>query len=165
MNAEIVQRHNEVVSSEDDVYVLGDLCLGGAESLASNRQLISSMNGKLHIVVGNHDTPRRIEMYKTLPNIVEIAEVGLKLKHGKYNFICTHYPCLTGNLERESLKQMTCNFYAHTHQTSNFFEDRPYCYHVGVDSHSCYPVNIETAIEEMNDKVRECVNYLDNEIN
>lgn len=163
MNVEIVRRHNEMVAPEDDVYVLGDLCLGGADSLELNRQLISSVNGKLHIVAGNHDTDRRIEMYKSLPNVVEISEVGLKIKYGKYRFICTHYPMLTGNFERESLKQMMCNFYGHSHQATNFFEDRPYCYHVGVDSHFCFPVNIETAIEEMNNKVRECVSFLDEE--
>ena len=70
---------------------------------------------------------------------------------------------LTGNLEKESLKQMTLNLYGHTHQTSNFYEDRPYCLHVGVDSHNGYPVNLDDIIVMMNEKVQECKNFLDDE--
>lgn len=51
MNSALVERHNSLVTSEDDVYILGDLCLGGAESLEKSRELISSMNGKLHVVL------------------------------------------------------------------------------------------------------------------
>ena len=68
---------------------------------------------------------------------------------------------LTGNLEKESLKQMSLNLYGHTHQTTNFYMDMPYMYHVGVDSHNCYPVLIDNIIQEMNDKVKECIDYLD----
>ena len=30
---------------------------------------------------------------------------------------------------------------------NNFFENRPYMYHVGVDSHDCYPVLLEDAVD------------------
>ena len=59
---------------------------------------------------------------------------------------------------------MSCNFYGHTHQTSNFYNDMPYMYHVGVDSHDGYPVDIDVAIEEMHQKVRECKDFLDEEV-
>jgi hypothetical protein len=55
---------------------------------------------------------------------------------------------------------MSCNFYGHTHQIKNFYEDRPYMYHVGVDSHDGYPVDIDVAIEEMYAEVKECVEFL-----
>ena len=73
----------------------------------------------------------------------------------------THFPCMTGNLEKESLKQMTLNLYGHTHQKTNFYEDRFYMYHVGVDSHNGYPVLLDDIIQEMKDKVKECVDFLD----
>jgi len=55
---------------------------------------------------------------------------------------------------------MTLNLYGHTHQRTNFFEDRPYMYHVGVDSHDCYPVSLDKVIEDMNLKVKECIEML-----
>jgi calcineurin-like phosphoesterase family protein len=113
-------------------------------------------------VLGNHDTPSRQVLYKELPNVVEI-EWAIMLTYRKYHFFMTHFPCMTGNLEKESLKQMTLNLYGHTHQGSNFYEDRPYMYHVGVDSHNGYPVLLDDIIEEMYAKVKECVAFLDEE--
>lgn len=159
MNLAQVQKWNETVEDDDDIYVLGDLMLGDS----NNIEFIKQLKGKIHIVLGNHDTANREKMYRELPNVVEIAEVGIRLQYKKHHFILTHYPMLTGNLEKESLKQMTLNLYGHTHQNTNFYEDRPYMFHVGVDSHNGYPVNLDDIIMMMNEKVQECKNFLDNE--
>lgn len=160
MNEEIIKRHNLAVKPEDDVYLLGDICLGGNENLENNKKLIEQLNGKLHIILGNHDTATREQMYKELPNVVEVAEVGVRFKYKKHHFILTHYPMITGNLEAESLLQMSLNLYGHTHQASNFYKDMPFCYHVGVDSHNCYPVNLDIVILNMHHKVNECIELL-----
>lgn len=159
MNLAQVQKWNETVEDDDDIYALGDLMLGDS----NNIEFIKQLKGKIHIVLGNHDTANREKMYRELPNVVEIAEVGIRLQYKKHHFILTHYPMLTGNLEKESLKQMTLNLYGHTHQNTNFYEDRPYMFHVGVDSHNGYPVNLDDIIMMMNEKVQECKNFLDNE--
>jgi hypothetical protein len=39
--------------------------------------------------------------------------------------------------------------------------DMPFMYHVGVDSHNCYPVLLDDIIEEMHQKVEECKRFLD----
>lgn len=158
MNDEYVNRWNSVVNAEDDVYCLGDLMLGDP----SNIEYIKKLNGKIHIVYGNHDTNNRRKMYAELPNVVETAW-AIMLDYKKYHFFMTHFPCLTGNLEKESLKQCTCNLFGHTHQTTNFYNDLPFMYHVGVDSHNGYPVSLDIIIEQMNAKVRECRSYLDEE--
>lgn len=159
MNEVIVQKWNAVVSAEDDAYILGDVILGDP----SNIEYVERLNGKLHIVLGNHDTANREKMYRELSNVVEVAEVGIRLKYKKHHFVLTHYPMMTGNLEKESLKQMSLNLYGHTHQVSNFYNDMPFMYHVGVDSHDCYPVLLDNIIEEMYAKVKECVAFLDEE--
>lgn len=159
MNETIVQKWNDTISTEDDVYVLGDIILGDP----SNIEYVKRLNGKFHIVLGNHDTANREKMYRELPNVVEIAEVGIRLKYKKHHFVLTHYPMMTGNLEKESLKQMSLNLYGHTHQASNFYNDIPFMYHVGVDSHDCYPVLLDDIIEEMYAKVKECKAFLDEE--
>ena len=160
MNEAYVARWNEIVTDEDDVYVCGDLMLGDT----SNIEYLKRLNGKIHIVLGNHDTATREKMYRELPNVVEIAEVGIRLKYKKHHFVLTHFPMLTGNLEKESLKQMTLNLFGHTHQTSNFYNDMPFMYHVGVDSHNGYPVSLDDVIEEMYAKVKECKEFLDEEV-
>ena len=157
MNEWIVFHHNKLVQPDDHVYVLGDLILGDS---VAGINYIKRMNGQLHIVRGNHDTDRRWELYKELPNVVDMQN-AMYLKYKKHHFYLSHYPTLTGNLEKESLTQMTLNLYGHTHQISNFYMDMPYMYHVGVDSHDCKPVLLDDIIEEMRQKVEECKQFLD----
>lgn len=161
MNEAIVERHNSVVAPDDEVYVLGDLCLGGGEwsITQANRALIERMNGHLHIVIGNHDTDSRVEMYGLCDN-VETINYAEKIRYNGYHFFMTHFPCLTSNLEKESLKQCTISLFGHTHQQTNFHNDIPFMYHVGMDSHNCYPVLLDDAIEDMKNKVRECKEQL-----
>ena len=157
MNEFQVEKWNMLVQDEDEVYVLGDLSLGPHTNI---EKYVPRLKGKIHIILGNHDTYAREEIYKTLDNVVEVVPAA-RLKYGKYNFFLTHYPCLTGNLEKEHLTQMTLNLYGHTHQKTNFYEDRTYMYHCGVDSHDGYPVNIDTIIYSMKNKVKECEEYLE----
>ena len=46
--------------------------------------------------------------------------------------------------------------YGHTHQKSNFYQDIPFMYHVGLDSHDCYPVSFEQIIIDIRNKIGEC---------
>lgn len=150
MNDEIVRRWNEAVAPDDDVYHLGDVMLNDDDQ---GLKLLKSLKGNIHIVLGNHDTEKRIKLYETCWNVVEI-ELAIRLKYKGYHFFLTHFPCMTGNIEKESLKQCTCNFFGHTHQDTNFYNDYPFMYHVGLDSHSCYPISIDDAIEEMKKEYR-----------
>ena len=158
MNEQIVKRHNSLVAEDDDVYVLGDLCLGGggAEVLTRAKAFIESMNGKLHIILGNHDTPARQEMYMMCKNVVDVKYADM-IHYRGYHFYLSHFPTITSNLEKETLKQCTICLFGHTHQNNNFFMDMPFMYHVGVDSHNSTPVLLDDAIEEMKAKVKECL--------
>lgn len=153
MNNTLIERWNSIVDDEDDVYILGDLVLGPI----GNVDLLKELKGRIHIVFGNHDTDMRRTIYKELPNVVE-ADWAIMLKYRKYHFYLTHFPSMTGNIEKESLKQCTLNLFGHTHQTEKFFNDLPYMYHVGVDTHNGYPVLLDNIIEEMNNKFKEVNN-------
>lgn len=156
MNKAIVERWNAVVQPDDIVYVLGDIMLNNNDE---GMRLLESLKGHIRIVLGNHDTATRQNLYPTSPN-VEDVQLAAMLKYKGYHFFMTHYPCMTGNLEKESLKQMTLNLYGHTHQQTNFYQDMPFIYHVGLDSHNCTPVHIDQIIEDMKAKVEECKEML-----
>ena len=154
----IIEKFNSVVRPEDDLYLLGDLMLGDNEhGLNCLRQL----NGNLHILWGNHDTNVRKELYETLPNVVEIFGYAGMLKYRKWRFYLSHYPTITDNLNDISKpwEQVKC-LYGHTHQKTNFYNDNPLLYHVGVDSHNCYPVSIDQIVEDIRAKFLECKNML-----
>jgi calcineurin-like phosphoesterase family protein len=61
MNDEIVRRWNEVVAPDDDVYHLGDVMLNDNDL---GLKLLKSLKGNIHIVLGNHDTEKRIKLYE-----------------------------------------------------------------------------------------------------
>jgi len=157
MNVEIEKRWNALIGEDDHVYILGDLMLGGASN--KGMDILKRLNGNLHIVIGNHDTDNRISLYRTLPNVKSITYAA-KVRYEGYKFYLTHFPSMTGNLEKESLKQMTLNLSGHTHSKSKFYNDIPYIYNVAVDAHDCRPVAIEQIIKDMNDKVEECKEQL-----
>lgn len=162
MNEAIIERHNKTVETIDTVYVLGDLCLGGGERdvLNKNKILIESLKGDLKIILGNHDTLNRIQIYNECKNATVLGYANL-IKYRKYHFYISHFPAITSNIsDGAGLKQRILNLYGHTHQKSNFFDDSPFMYHVGVDSHGCKPIDIDTMIAEMYDKVKECIDQL-----
>lgn len=148
---EIIKRYNEIVTDEDDVYCLGDLMLKDTEF---GMNCVKQLKGKIHIIRGNHDSDTRIELYKTLPNVVEICEAKT-LKVGKQHYFLCHYPTMTANYDDKPYHNHIINLYGHTHQQTNFYNNNPFMYHVGVDSHDCYPVSIEQINEDIHDKVNE----------
>ena len=94
MNEVYVYRLNSLVTNDDDGYILGDLMLGSPENI----EFIRRLNGRLHIVYGNHCTPFRRDLYNKLPNLVE-ANWVIMLDYKKYHFYMSHFPTLTGNLD------------------------------------------------------------------
>ena len=146
MNKAIIENWNAVVTDEDTVYLLGDVIMG--EDLQAGLRLISKLKGKKYLAYGNHDTDARLKAFKTNRFFADI-QMGYRLKYGKKNFILTHYPTVTDNGE----DTRTINLYGHTHQNeSNFFEERVYMYHVGMDSHDCTPICIDDIIAEIKSK-------------
>lgn len=145
MNTEIIKRHNSIVTNNDIVYVLGDCIMG---DLNAGLKMLIKMKGQKYLAFGNHDTNARLKAFKD-NNIFKDIQMGYRIIVGKKKTaILTHYPTVTANGE----DTRTINLYGHTHQEDNFFENKPYMYHVGVDSHSCYPVNIDDILEEIKNK-------------
>lgn len=107
---------------------------------------LNKLNGKIHIILGNHDTNSRISLYSQLEQVVEVTYATM-IKYKKGLFYLSHYPTFTANYEEEGpWHKNIINLYGHTHQQTNFFNDNPFMYHVGVDSHDCYPVSIDEII-------------------
>ena len=65
----IIENWNSVVAPNDEVYHLGDVMLGDNEH---GIECLKKLNGKIHILIGNHDTDTRIELYSQCPNVVSI---------------------------------------------------------------------------------------------
>ena len=131
-----------VVGMDDDVFHLGDFCLGGAAEWTS---VLNRLNGNIHLIVGNHDlknlrqgfTNRFVEVVMQRHIVVE--------KHCIY---LNHYPflCFSG-----SYKDDTWQLFGHVHTRKNntgIDANRlqylyPTQYDVGVDNNNFTPVSYD----------------------
>lgn len=145
----IVKNWNEIISFDDDVYVLGDLMLGKNDAGISR---IKSLNGKLHIIIGNHDTRQRIELYKQLYNVESVDYVTL-LKYNNTTFYLSHYQTITSQPEfaKPTYEKNIINLHGHTHQTNPI--TNKYTYNVGVDANDMRPISIDEVIKRLKENV------------
>lgn len=152
----IIKNWNEIVNPNDDIYHLGDVMLNDNDH---GIECINRLNGRIHLILGNHDTESRIELYKTCPNIVEICHAK-ELKIGKNYFWLCHYPTITANYDDDKswAKHLIC-LYGHTHQKTKFYtyptEDgsyNPYMYCVCLDAHNNRPVELQEIIDDIKAK-------------
>lgn len=140
MNEDIIKKWNEVVTPGDDVYHLGDVMLGDNEK---GLYMLNRLNGRIHIVLGNHDTETRRVLYEGSWNVCEIAYADM-IKYGKNHLYLSHYPTLIGQFDAHKHHGLI-NLCGHTHQTEPFVPEwhNPYIYNVGMDAHDMRPVGLD----------------------
>jgi len=85
MNEGIVQRWNETVGPDDEVWHLGDFAIRQPQQLVAD--LLARLHGRKHLVVGNNDPPATTELdgWESVQPYVEIAVEGVSL-------VLCHYP-------------------------------------------------------------------------
>ena len=138
MNEALVQKWNEKVSVEDTVYVLGDLSMGRVEVAI---EYIKRLNGKIILIRGNHDTPKRIEAYKEIG--IEVHDIFYLPYKGRYFILC-HFPIANEEFIRMVIEDNSevVNLYGHVHSNAPVgYKDGTY--HVGVDTNRLTPISIE----------------------
>lgn len=156
MNETEITNWNNTVTNEDDIYVLGDFFLGTNHEFIINT--LNQLKGRIHLIIGNHDSDAKLNLYKQCSNIVEIAYATV-IKYKNRLYYLSHYPTLTANLDNDPNRAIF-NLFGHTHSKDKFYEDRPYMYNVACDAHNSTPVSIETINNDIYNKINECLSYL-----
>ena len=150
MNNVIIENWNKLIKPNDTVIHLGDVMLNNNEE---GIKCLESLNGNITIIIGNHDTNRRINLYKEAKNVTNV-EFGTRLNYKGYSFFCSHYPSICSNFDmNEPLKKQVINLCGHSHTVNHFADmdkDKGYIYHCELDAHSMYPVSIDTIIYNVN---------------
>lgn len=149
----IIKNWNEIVQPEDDVYLLGDVMLNDNDYGLS---CLKQLNGRIHIIRGNHCTNTRIALYNNCSNVVEVCDAKW-LKVGKQSFFLSHYPCLTGNHdEGEPLNRKIVNLCGHSHCQDNFADfDKGLIFHCELDTNNCYPLSIDEIIKRIKEHIEQ----------
>lgn len=143
MNETLIKNWNDKVTAEDTVYVLGDLAMGTVEA---SRACIERLNGKIVLIRGNHDSPKRIAMYKELG--IEVHDIYYLPYKGRYFILC-HFPIASEEFIKMVIQDNSevVNLYGHVHGNA----PKGYVngtYHVGVDTNNLAPISIQQVWEE-----------------
>ena len=162
MNEAIIERWNSVVKEGDTVYHLGDVVMGHYDA-----NILCRLNGLIRFIRGNHDTVNKISgiyeagrrAHKSWAYYDSTFPTSELIKFGKISLFLCHYPVLTANFDEKHFSQHVIGLHGHTHQKGNWlFPDNPFLYHVGMDSHNCYPVHIDEVITDIRQRWTELGN-------
>lgn len=107
-DAEIMERWNNSVSENDDVFILGDVSWYSAAKTAG---LMQRLNGTKHLIIGNHDG--ELLKSKSYRNCFQEIERYLEFEDEGQKIILCHYPILSFN----SMYQGAWHFYGHVHSS------------------------------------------------
>lgn len=143
----IIKNWNKVIKNDDLVYILGDLMLNDD---VQGRKNFNQLNGNKIIILGNHDTESRKLFYPHLRGVQDIKIADI-INYDNWSFYLSHYPVKLGsfNPDRKINKTIYC-LCGHTHTTDRW-EDFEECksYHVELDAHNCFPINITDIINDI----------------
>ena len=149
MNRTIINNWNDIISRNDDVYILGDFAWRNDVGCAALKQL----KGNKYLIRGNHDRTNSA-MESHFVWIKDYAEI----KDGDKHIVLCHYPIA----HWRNADYGTIHLYGHIHsgRDSRPFEEYkklmwtrglPYeCYNVGCMLHNYKPVTLEEIISENN---------------
>jgi calcineurin-like phosphoesterase family protein len=92
MNESLIQTFNDKVDKDDTVYCLGDFAFMHANDL---RDILSRLNGNIHLIYGNHDKVIRsnVDIQKQFASVGEYKEVTIDKQH----IVMCHYPMVIWN--------------------------------------------------------------------
>ena len=148
-DTEILKRWNSIVTPEDTVYILGDLCMSGNEK--EWNRVYKVLNGEKIVIWGNHDTNNKLNKYQIEYGMTYLGFASIYRYNKKKMFYLSHYPTLVGNFEEE---RFFWNLSGHTHSSNKFEFGQYSIYNVAMDAHNCCPVSIEQIVKDI-DKYKE----------
>lgn len=148
----IIKNWNELVSWNDEVWLLGDCMLGDNE--AGCRKL-NQLAGQIYIIAGNHDTATRIQMYVNIRPTIHVMGLAYIIKYQGYHFYLSHYPTIVSNYDDDKpLKRKLINICGHSHTQNKFKDiDKGLIYHAELDAHNNKPILLDTIIEDIKKEI------------
>ncbi|WP_129736698.1 metallophosphoesterase [Massilimicrobiota timonensis] len=114
---EYIKYHwNKKITNADDVYILGDMCWKENEEAI---QFVSTLKGKKHLILGNHDRCKDGRYAQQFVEIVPYKEVKEFINGKQYRLILSHYPIMFWNHQHRLKDNVLVNIhlYGHLHNS------------------------------------------------
>lgn len=115
MNKHMIEAWNSVVTNDDEVYHLGDIAHKIHFNKVSN--ILLELNGKIHLVVGNHDYKYLDKISKRFESVNEYLHFPYVHEGKEYKFVLFHYPIGSWN------GRFRGSIHLHGHTHNNAIDD------------------------------------------
>lgn len=142
MDNALVRNWNSKVGAYDEIYILGDVSMKGAEYV---QEILMKLNGQKYLIRGNHDKFADQEVFNK--DIFVWIKDYYELKYKNERFILFHYPIEEWNQFFRGAIHL--HGHQHNHEDYNYrnLEKGLRRFDVGVDANNMFPVSIEEIIE------------------
>ena len=119
MNQVMIDRWNEVVGPDDEVYYLGDFMY----KMNPNdfvRRVLNNLNGKIYLIYGNHDKRNLKKYVDRMEWIQPYHEMSYTYEEKEYFFKLFHYPIYSW----DGMWRGSIHLHGHTHYNTHdlYFE-------------------------------------------
>lgn len=170
MNTEIIERINLCCSSDDTLYILGDVAFG---PVLDNLKLLRQVNCNIRIVSGNHDKThlmhknygKRFREYFEATGAQEIIPGDTTLVIGGRPVVISHFPYDSSEYDREQGRELKYAQYrpkdhgewilhGHVH---DLWQQKGRMINVGVDAWAFWPVPETEIIFRIKEEDREYI--------
>lgn len=129
----IINNYNKMVANDDICYILGDICFN--QSYENYKRIFSRLNGKKHIIIGNHDNKQNLIRCQKDGLICNIKETQV-IQIGKDRVFLAHFP----HREWNGFYHGVYHAYGHCHCNVDDYKQST---DVGVDCWEYAPVSWE----------------------
>lgn len=133
MDETLIKNWNDHVRPNDQVYHLGDFAFGDNPAKYANR-----LNGKIHLVLGNHD----YKQFGRLAGLFETVQDVKEIKLGRQRIFLSHYAHRTWPGSHKG----SWHLFGHTHGT---LLPMGKSFDVGVDEQDFKPINLDQVRKRM----------------
>jgi calcineurin-like phosphoesterase family protein len=128
MNNVLIKNWNSVIARDDIVYILGDFCFGNKTRL---KEIVSALNGRKILVLGNHDKLTKTAYYEAGFETVTKSPIIVDA-----DFILSHQP-IQGDMGK------FFNIHGHRHKLPTEAQCSPRHFDIGVDDHNFFPHKLD----------------------
>lgn len=147
MNRVMAERWNERIGPDDLVYHIGDFALTNKREWVG--ELLDSLNGKKHLIVGNHEgaAMNHQKKFEWVKDYYELKVPDADVRGGYQRIVLMHYAMRVWHHDYQGTWQL----YGHSHGNLPDKEDK-LAIDVGVDCHNFYPLSYEEVKAIMQNK-------------
>ena len=116
MNESIINNWNKVVAIDDEIYMLGDVCLCNEDKKVT--EILNRLNGKIYLIKGNHEKSVLNKQYNRdrfewIKDYYEMTIADPEAYGGRQSIVLCHYGFRVWNKSHHG----SYHLYGHSHDT------------------------------------------------